>query len=786
MAVSNITPASGATLNYAESFSFEVTDPYTSLLVRVTVSGGALEAAYDDGVAAGYTVTIEDLGATHKVTVKRDAGWSIDPMTVYVTENDTTTTNWTYDIFPTQEYPEGMQPYNDVATGAAGYGVNSFEGRTGNVVSALNDYDASEVNNDSSVTGATVKDALETLDAYSAPVDSVHGRTGAVVAATSDYDASQIDNDSGVAGATVKDALDALDARDEGQVDLKNKVSSPTIATQEDWNRYHGSVARVNGGGTITDDGDGTVTVSAGYGLIRATDSNTAVFYKVDWAETPITPTDGQLNFIYLEWNAGTPQMVVTTTKRTDLNTNIYMGSVHRSGTFLHPTTHVTPTGNVSAKLTKRFNDTEGLTRAAGSVTTEVGTRNVAITQGTWWHGLDEQTIAAVDTSVADTITTFYRDGVGGWTATGGVTQIPNDFYDDGSGTLQALSANRYGVYWLYVGVDNHTYMIYGRGDYTSSQWPDAIPPGDIPPHMQEQHSGIVARIVVQKGDTVFTDLVVPWDTAFTSSGVQEHHDLGGLTDDDHTQYVLGAGTRAQDALYLAERADHVNTPGAGFGELWLFNDVEQELRFTDDQGDDYKVATFSGSSPASNYVPVGFDNHGAGRLESSLLKYNAGELYLGDATGSLRMNERTTGPTPVAGDGYFWVRDGTDQNPMFTNDASEDIGLDLWELGSWNFNASTIGTPGVAEFDTNNAAITLTTTIRVTTTGNNEGQSRAWLEDLNNGYLLMKKRDNPYEEVQFKVTAGADVAGAWADLTVAWQDDSTADVNWATADQWT
>jgi hypothetical protein len=43
-------------------------------------------------------------------------------------------------------------------------------------------------------------------------VDSVFGRTGAVVAAASDYDASQVDNDSTVTGATVKDALETLDA----------------------------------------------------------------------------------------------------------------------------------------------------------------------------------------------------------------------------------------------------------------------------------------------------------------------------------------------------------------------------------------------------------------------------------------------------------------------------------------------------------------------------------------------------------------------------------------------
>jgi len=43
-------------------------------------------------------------------------------------------------------------------------------------------------------------------------VTSVHGRIGDVVGASGDYDASQVDNDSVVGGASVKDALDTLDA----------------------------------------------------------------------------------------------------------------------------------------------------------------------------------------------------------------------------------------------------------------------------------------------------------------------------------------------------------------------------------------------------------------------------------------------------------------------------------------------------------------------------------------------------------------------------------------------
>ncbi len=42
-------------------------------------------------------------------------------------------------------------------------------------------------------------------------VTLVYGRAGAVVSAASDYDASQVDNDSAVAGATVAEALDQLD-----------------------------------------------------------------------------------------------------------------------------------------------------------------------------------------------------------------------------------------------------------------------------------------------------------------------------------------------------------------------------------------------------------------------------------------------------------------------------------------------------------------------------------------------------------------------------------------------
>ena len=103
--------------------------------------------------------------------------------------------------------------YNDLSSPSSL--VYSFAGRTGAVSPTLSDYDASQVDNDSGVTGATVKDALNTLQASippPAPVSSVFGRTGVVTATLGDYDASQVDNDSLVSGLTVKDALNTLNS----------------------------------------------------------------------------------------------------------------------------------------------------------------------------------------------------------------------------------------------------------------------------------------------------------------------------------------------------------------------------------------------------------------------------------------------------------------------------------------------------------------------------------------------------------------------------------------------
>lgn len=94
--------------------------------------------------------------------------------------------------------------------GGGGGDVSSVFGRTGVVTAQSGDYDSDQIDNVSSVPGASVSDALEYLEANAGAVSSVFGRAGAVVAAAGDYDGDQVDNTSSVSGASVSDALDNL------------------------------------------------------------------------------------------------------------------------------------------------------------------------------------------------------------------------------------------------------------------------------------------------------------------------------------------------------------------------------------------------------------------------------------------------------------------------------------------------------------------------------------------------------------------------------------------------
>lgn len=310
-------------------------------------------------------------------------------------------------------------------------------------------------------------------------------------------------------------------------------------------------------GGALTDNGDGTVDIAAGTGRIRESDSSTANLRFFDWSSSAgLTMVDGDSTYIYLDYNAGSPQLAVTTTGSTvrDNERSLFeLYEVVREGTTLHITDHRQIAIDGLREVQRRLYEVERITRAAGEgglILGETGTRNLTLTAGAVWVKLRKSSIAALDTSGADDFDRYYRDGGGGWTKQSAQTQWNNTQYDDGSGTLATISNNRYSAQYFYVDADGELVSLFGQAEYVSIAGAEGdSPPSSVPVRIEE-HALLVGRIIFQESAVSATSVESAFTTTFSGSAVTDHGSLAGLGDDDHSQYTLLAGRSGGQTLY--------------------------------------------------------------------------------------------------------------------------------------------------------------------------------------------------------------------------------------------
>jgi hypothetical protein len=303
-------------------------------------------------------------------------------------------------------------------------------------------------------------------------------------------------------------------------------------------------------GGEITDNGDGTVAVATGGGQIKADeagledlptafqDGQGSKVSEVSWsAVASLAITDDAYNFIYYDGSAGviaatTDFSVISATRDFTLGRVYKIGSneiiVRLCGTNLW---------NYDRRNQVSGDEVFGVVLASGGVVSETGNRYLQVTAGVLWAEIVNRfSTDALDTSVADTFRTWWRDGVGGWNDSTGNTQVNNTQYDDGSGSLATLTANRYGVHWVYLVHDSSLHLVFGQDDYTLGNAELSSPPSSLP-GVLAAYATIIARIIVQKNATNLYSVEAPDPTRFSSSGAADHGGLSGLGDDDHTQY---------------------------------------------------------------------------------------------------------------------------------------------------------------------------------------------------------------------------------------------------------
>lgn len=300
----------------------------------------------------------------------------------------------------------------------------------------------------------------------------------------------------------------------------------------------------------IVDDGDSTLTINAGNGLLRDENEHDSTLNFASWsASSTGTISTTSVTYYGIEYNAGSPRITQNFTGSWNSHDEFSLGLAVRENGTTHLLNSPQFMANGLAHVWERLIETEPFEYAraiGGGIIGDTGTNELTLTASEYYHGFNEIECSAQDTSVSDNFTTYYRDGSGNFIFATSTTW-DNANYDDGSGTLAAISNNRYANHWIYLDMEEpcSLILIYGREQFTSQAGAEAeLAPSTVPLRVSS-HSKLIARLTFQESGTASLSIGSTLLEGVSASAASDHGLLSGLTDDDHSQYLLVNGTRA-------------------------------------------------------------------------------------------------------------------------------------------------------------------------------------------------------------------------------------------------
>lgn len=318
-----------------------------------------------------------------------------------------------------------------------------------------------------------------------------------------------------------------------GNTTTMERIGNSTYYSAQHW-RNNLASGGIVGGGVISDAGGGTINVTAGQCAIRPSASHTSTLYFADFpaATGLVIPTD-TIRYVGVEYNAGSPIIALRTADDFDYMTNFPVGVVTNEAGVLHlATADLHDVSDSASHVAERFEHTVPFARdevIGGIVIGETGTRNITMSAGAMWQKLRKLTVSAFNSSTGGTFDIYYR-AVSGFTKVAAQTQWPNTQYDNGTGTLATLGANKYAVLWFYVEPDDSmVIMLYGRGEYNGIAAAEAESPPATVPNRITAGGKIVAKLIFQKSAATATSIYSVFTTVFSTTGASNHANLSNL-----------------------------------------------------------------------------------------------------------------------------------------------------------------------------------------------------------------------------------------------------------------
>jgi hypothetical protein len=273
-------------------------------------------------------------------------------------------------------------------------------------------------------------------------------------------------------------------------------------------------------GGNITNNGNNTITVTFGEGLIKTEEANldtipTSInngqgssLIKVNWETKTLTLTMDTKNYIY--YNHTINDIDITTNFNLISSTQDFLlGEVFENTDQTIISLSGCDLWNFNKRLQLFIKENFSMLKTNGIKLFNPYGLYIGIESGIVWVDLNNRfIISTFNSSQSDTFSYYYSNGSGGWNKVNGYTQIDNMHYDNGSGTLTTLSNNNYTMNWIYITFDGNVHVVYHDSQYNKiDDIPDNIDPPTSLPNILSEYGILIGKVIFMRSATSLNSL---------------------------------------------------------------------------------------------------------------------------------------------------------------------------------------------------------------------------------------------------------------------------------------
>src|SRR5574344_482198 len=313
--------------------------------------------------------------------------------------------------------------------------------------------------------------------------------------------------------------------------------SDVRVSSQKAIKSYIEGLSAINSNGvfsppTITDNGDGTVTLGAD-GIInfyKDIEGKTAIVKLPVTNGATLTLADQAQNYVYCDYNAGTP------TYNTSTNQGIFYADtrltpvirITREGTILWLNDYGDYANAQSGKILLKDTIENGFKRNTGLDLTTSSTRQINISSGTVWFGTNALSLPASISGDAGTKFYEYYKVSNVWTKSANLTEFDSTYYSNDVDKL-TLGSNQWVCKYIFKNTDSKNEMYYVSGNAYNTRaeaFAEVVP--SLPSTLLG-HSVFVGKIIIQKSQALGVAYGRNYTGYITNGSVTSHNDFSDI-----------------------------------------------------------------------------------------------------------------------------------------------------------------------------------------------------------------------------------------------------------------